>query len=79
MRACLMRKGISITVTPVARVRLDAIMRDRNRPQKHVWRARIVLLTADASALTPSPGRSARARRWSGAGRSAACTKGSQG
>ena len=47
MRAFLMRKGISITVTPAARVQLDAIARDRNSPQKHVWRARIVLLTAD--------------------------------
>jgi len=44
-----MRKGISITVTPADRVRLDAIVRDRNSPQKHVWRARIVLLTADGA------------------------------
>jgi len=29
------------------RVRLKAIVRDRNSPQKHVWHARIVLLTAD--------------------------------
>ncbi|MGC2202804.1 MAG: IS630 family transposase, partial [Stellaceae bacterium] len=35
-----------MTVTPADRVRLDAIVRDRNSPQKHVWRARIVLLTA---------------------------------
>jgi transposase len=41
-----MRKGISITVTSADRVRLEAIVRDRNSPQKHVWRARIVLLTA---------------------------------
>jgi transposase len=26
---------------------LDAIVADRNAPQKHVWRAQIVLLTAD--------------------------------
>jgi transposase len=44
-----MRKGISITVTPADRVRLEAIVRDRNSPQKHVWRARIVLLTADGT------------------------------
>jgi hypothetical protein len=31
-----MRKGISVTVTPADRVRLDAIVRDRNSPQKHV-------------------------------------------
>src|SRR5690348_3062488 len=27
------------------RVRLEAIIGDRNSPQKHVWRARIILLT----------------------------------
>ena len=42
-----MRAGISITVTPEDRVRLQSIVRDRNSPQKHVWRARIILLTAD--------------------------------
>jgi transposase len=42
-----MRKGVSITVTLADRDRLEAIVRDRNSPQKHVWRARIVLLTGD--------------------------------
>jgi transposase len=42
-----MRPGISITLTPEDRVRLNAIIRDRNSPQKHVWRARIIVLTAD--------------------------------
>ena len=42
-----MRTGISITVKPSDRERLRAILQDRNTPQKHVWRARIVLLTAD--------------------------------
>ena len=42
-----MRKGIAVDVTPEDRVRLNAIIQDRNRPQKHVWRARIVLLRAD--------------------------------
>jgi len=41
-----MRTGISIDVNPASRARLDAIVADRNSPQKHVWRARIVLLTA---------------------------------
>src|SRR5580693_8886563 len=44
-----MRTGISIDVSPAHRVRLDAIVADRNSPQKHVWRARIVLLTADGA------------------------------
>ena len=42
-----MRSGISITVTPADRRRLERVVGDRNAPQKHVWRARIVLLTAD--------------------------------
>jgi transposase len=43
-----MRTGISITLKPGDRRRLKALARDRNAPQKkHVWRARIVLLSAD--------------------------------
>src|SRR5438874_11616362 len=47
-----MRKGISITVTPADRVRLQSIIRDRNSPQKHVWRARIIVLTANGNGTT---------------------------
>jgi len=47
MRVWRMRTGISITVKPLDRKRLKAIAKDRNAPQKHVWRAEIVLLTAD--------------------------------
>jgi hypothetical protein len=43
-----MRTGISIDVTAADRARLEAIAADRNSPQKHVWRARIILLTADS-------------------------------
>jgi hypothetical protein len=42
-----MRHGISVTVTAADRRRLEAIIRNRNAPQKHVWRAEIVLLTPD--------------------------------
>jgi hypothetical protein len=42
-----MRTGISIEVSPADRRRLGTILADRNSPQKHVWRARIVLLSAD--------------------------------
>src|SRR6516162_10193112 len=55
-----MRKGISIAVSPADRVRLEAIVCDRNSPQKHVWRARIVLLTADGqgtNAITRAVGK----------------------
>jgi transposase len=37
--------GISISVTASDRSRLEAIVAARNSPQKHVWRARIILLT----------------------------------
>ena len=42
-----MRPGISITLSPPDRRRLEAIAADRNTPQKHVWRAEIVLLSAE--------------------------------
>ena len=41
-----MRTGISIAVTASDRRRLEAIIGNRNAPQKHVWRCRIVLVTA---------------------------------
>ena len=40
-----MRSGISITLTAPDRVRLEALVADRNTPQKHVWRARVGLLS----------------------------------
>ncbi len=42
-----MRSGISIVVTASDRARLEALVAARGSPQKHVWRARIILLTAD--------------------------------
>jgi hypothetical protein len=41
-----MREGITVEVMAADRVRLETIVADRNSAQKHVWRARIVLLTA---------------------------------
>jgi hypothetical protein len=37
----------TIELNSTDRARLEAIVTDRNSPQKHVWRSRIVLLTAD--------------------------------
>jgi transposase len=42
-----MRTGIIVDLKPSDRKRLLAIVDNRNSPQKHVWRARIVLTTAD--------------------------------
>src|SRR4029450_3701436 len=47
MRVSGMRKEIVVNGTGADRLRLAAIAANRNSPQKHVWRARIVLLTAD--------------------------------
>ena len=41
-----MRAGISIHLSPSDYRRLEALVRDRNTAQKHVWRAEIVLLSA---------------------------------
>jgi len=49
VRWLVTRKGISITVTAADRVRLQSIIRERNSPQKHVWRARIIVLPADGN------------------------------
>lgn len=56
-----MRAGIVITVTAADRARLEAVVADRNSPQKHVWRAAIVLATADrlgTNALMRATGKS---------------------
>jgi transposase len=52
MRLWGMRTGIVVEVSAANRRRLAAIMADRNSPQKHAWRAEIVLLTADGLGTT---------------------------
>jgi len=42
-----MAQTVSVIVSPEERVRLAAVIGDRNRPFKHVQRAQIVLLSAD--------------------------------
>src|SRR5262252_2074439 len=42
-----MREGISIEVGAADREQLAAVVADRNSPQKHVWRARMILATAE--------------------------------
>ena len=42
-----MRAGIVVNVTRADRLRLEAIIADRSTPQKHVWRANVILATAD--------------------------------
>ena len=42
-----MRTGVEVRLGPGDRGRLETIVGSGNSPQKHVWRARIVLLSAD--------------------------------
>ena len=56
-----MRSGINIAVTASDKARLEAIIAGRSSPQKHVWRAQIILLSAQGlgttaiMAATPEP------------------------
>jgi transposase len=63
-----MRTGISIDVTASDRARLEALVRDRNTPQKHAWRAEIVLLSADGLGTVEIMRRTAKSKtcvwRW---------------
>ena len=42
-----MRTGVEVRLGPGDRERLEAVVGSGNSPQKHVWRARIVLLSAE--------------------------------
>jgi transposase len=63
-----MRTGINVEVTAADRARLEAVVADRNSPQKHVWRAEIVLLTADGCGTSEIMRRTSKAKtavwRW---------------
>ena len=63
-----MRAGIIVKVTGADRRRLEAIISDRSAPQKHVWRAKIILATADGCGTAEIMRRSGKAKpvvwRW---------------
>jgi len=63
-----MRAGIVVNVTPADRRRLEAIVADRGAPQKHVWRANIILATADGCGTAEIMRRSGKSKpvvwRW---------------
>src|SRR3954447_11870596 len=68
VRVWAMRPGIIVDVTAADRARLEAIVADRNSPQKHVWRAAIVLATADGLGTNELMRRTAKSKtavwRW---------------
>jgi hypothetical protein len=65
-----MRTAISFTVSPDDRHRLEAVVRDRNAPRKHAWRAQVIVCTADGlgtNAIMRATGKPKnRVWRWQG-------------
>src|ERR1700694_4905073 len=65
-----MRAGIVVNVTRADRHRLEAIISDRSAPQKHVWRANIILATAEGCGTAEIMRRSGKSKpvvwRWQG-------------
>jgi transposase len=63
-----MRAGKSLSVSSADIGRLKTLIQDRNTPQKQVWRAEIVLLTADGVGTNEIMRRTAKSKtcvwRW---------------
>ncbi len=57
-----MRIGIIVPVIPQDRIRLEAIVADRNTRQKHAARARVIAATADGWGTTEVMRRSGLSR-----------------
>jgi len=57
-----MRVGIVVKVTRDDRRRLEKIVADRSAPQKHVWRANVILATADGCGTTEVKRRSGKSK-----------------
>src|SRR3978361_2577277 len=63
-----MRAGIVVNVSRADRHRLEVIVLDRSAPQKHVWRANIILATAEGCGTAEIMRRSGKSKpvvwRW---------------
>jgi Winged helix-turn helix len=68
MRVSGMRERIQIELSAADRAELKTIVANRNSPQKHVWRAKIVLLTTDGHGTAEIMRRTGKAKtviwRW---------------
>jgi transposase len=68
VQALAMRAGIVVNVTGSDRRQLEAIISDRSAPQKHVWRAMIILATDDGCGTAEIMRRSGKSKpvvwRW---------------
>jgi len=68
MRVCGMHERTQFKLTAADRGELEAVVANRNSPQKHVWRAKIVLLTAEGHGTSEIKRRTGKAKtviwRW---------------
>ncbi|MGA8756917.1 MAG: IS630 family transposase, partial [Stellaceae bacterium] len=74
-----MRTGVEVWLGPGDRERLEAVIGSGYSPQRHVWRARIVLLSVDGVGTMAIQDRPARVSRRSGVGRRASWPRGVDG
>src|SRR3981081_4421880 len=74
-----MRAGIVVNVTRADRLRLEAIVADRSAPQKHVWRAKVILATADGCGTAEIMRRSGKSKPVVGTWRARARAEGVEG
>ena len=70
MRVWGMHERAQLKLTAADRAELEAVVANRNSPQKHVWRAKIVLLTAEGHGTSEIKRRTGKAKtviwRWQG-------------
>jgi len=58
-----MRRGIAVELTGPDRAQFETVVADGNSPQKHVWRAGIVLATAEGLGTVAIMRRTAKSKR----------------
>ena len=58
-----MHERTNIRLSAADRRRLEAVVANRNSPQKHVWRAAIVLVTADGLSTAAIMRRTRKSRK----------------
>ena len=72
-----MHERRNMRLSAADRRKLEAVVANRNSPQKHVWRAKIVLLTADGRGTAEIMQATGKAKtviwRWPGAVPRAGC------
>ena len=57
VQSLILTAGIVVNVARADRLRLEVVVADRNAPQEHVWRTKVILTTADGCCTTEIMGR----------------------